>query len=68
MWTAIIGVLGTLGAALGTQWFTNRREFSRDQLKWAQERQQRVLDAQTAAFSEALSALHPQVLEKLIVF
>ncbi|MDX8047851.1 hypothetical protein SK571_00525 [Lentzea sp. BCCO 10_0798] len=57
VWVAVLGIVGTLAAAVLTQILTNRREFQRDQLKWAQERQQRVLDQQTALLAESLTAI-----------
>jgi hypothetical protein len=61
-WVALVvaglGVFGTLAAAVLTQVLTNRRESQRDQLKWAQERQQRELDVQKAAFAEARTVLN----------
>lgn len=57
VWVAVLGIVGTLAAAVLTQILTNQREFQRDQLKWAQERQQRELDVQKAALSESLLAL-----------
>lgn len=58
VWVAVLGIVGTLAAAVLTQVLTNRREFQRDQLRWAQERQQRELDGQKAALLAALTALH----------
>ena len=58
VWVAVLGIVGTLVAAVLTQILTNRREFQRDQLKWAQERQQRELDVQKVAFVEARIALN----------
>lgn len=58
VWAAVLGVIGTLVTAWVTQWLTTRREAKRDALRWAQERQQRELDAHRAAFTEALSALN----------
>ena len=57
VWSALIGALAALIVAWVTQALTNRREFQRDQLKWAQERQQRELDGQKAALSESLLGL-----------
>jgi hypothetical protein len=58
VWVAVLGIVGTLAAAVLTQILTNRREFQRDQLRWGQERQQRELDSQKVALSTALTALH----------
>jgi hypothetical protein len=56
VWSALIGAVAALVGVWVTQWLTNRREFQRDQLKWAQERQQRELDSQKAAMTEAMLA------------
>lgn len=56
MWSAMIGASAALLGVWGTQWLTTRRESHRDKLRWAQERQQRELDAHKAAFTEALLA------------
>lgn len=58
LWPALIGAGSALFGVWVTQWLTNRREFQRDQLRWAQERQQRELDAHKTAFTEALLALN----------
>ncbi|MFJ8964929.1 hypothetical protein ACIRG5_36620 [Lentzea sp. NPDC102401] len=58
VWSALIGASAALISVWVTQWLTNRREFRRDQLKWAQERQQRQFDLQKAAFIEALTVLN----------
>ncbi|MEU3647958.1 hypothetical protein AB0E59_31540 [Lentzea sp. NPDC034063] len=58
VWSALIGALAALIGVWVTQWLTNRREFQRDQLKWAQERQQRQFDLQKTAFTEALTVLN----------
>ncbi|MFD5829992.1 hypothetical protein [Lentzea sp. NPDC060358] len=58
LWPALIGAGSALVVAWVTQWLTNRREFQRDQLRWAQERQQRELDAQKTALVASLTALH----------
>lgn len=52
LWAAALGMIGTLAGAWVTHMATNRREAR----KWAQERRQRVTDAQTAALMEALRA------------
>jgi hypothetical protein len=57
VWSALIGAVAALVGVWVTQALTNRREFQRDQLKWAQERQQRELDSQKVAFAEFLLAL-----------
>lgn len=58
VWPALIGAIAALASVWVTQALTNRREVQRDQLKWAQERQQRELDVQKAAFVEARIALN----------
>jgi hypothetical protein len=52
----LIGASAALLGVWGTQWLTTRRESHRDRLRWAQERQQRELDSQKAAFAESLLA------------
>ncbi|MEU0883976.1 hypothetical protein ABZ345_35720 [Lentzea sp. NPDC005914] len=56
LWSALIGALAALIGVWVTQALTNQREFQRDQLKWSQERQQRELDSQRAAFAACLLA------------
>lgn len=58
MWSAMIAASAALLGVWGTQWLTTRRESHRDRLRWAQERQQRELDAHKAAFTEALVSLN----------
>lgn len=57
VWVAVLGIVGTLAAAVLTQILTNRREFQRDQLRWAQERQQREFDSTEAALVDTMTAL-----------
>lgn len=58
VWSALIGALAALIGVWVTQALTNRREFRRDQLRWAQERQQRQVDLQRTVFLEALTVLN----------
>ncbi|MDX3657017.1 hypothetical protein PV646_06815 [Streptomyces sp. ID05-26A] len=58
VWVAVLGIVGTLAAAVLTQILTNRREFQRDQLRWAQERQEREFDVRKVAVADALTAIN----------